>query len=129
MSFEELLSYLHFNHDDKEGGNESITQLEHVKVEQSVEEISKITIAFQLSKDFVCAYLKQLVDVAEESFQVIVKIGSRVHQHGVEDEAVEKNEDLHKDSEDKRERESQVFIEVVHLIVTLLLSFRKLEDW
>ncbi len=47
-----------------------------------------MSIWLQLNKDLICSYLKELVDVAEESKRVVIEILSRVHEHGEEDKAI-----------------------------------------
>jgi hypothetical protein len=101
MSFEKLLGDFHFNHDDEESGNERVAHLKHVEVEQSVQHIGKISVALQFGKDLVSADLKQLIDVAEETLEIVVKVVAWVHQHGVEDEAVEEDKDLKEDGHDE----------------------------
>lgn len=126
MSLQHFSSDLHLYKDNEKSRHECVANLEHIEVKKRIEHICKIAVTLQLCKDLKCANLKKLVDIAEESLEIVIEVLARVHEHGVEDESIEEDEHLQEDGHDEREGEAKVFVEVVHLVVFLPLW--ELED-
>ena len=67
-----------------------------------------------------------LVDVAEEGHGVILKVLTGVHEHGVEDKAVEHDDNGDENSHNDRECITQIGVEIVLVNICGVMT---LKNW
>jgi hypothetical protein len=101
------------DHGTKERRDQVTANKHHIKVQNGIEGIRKVTPAFEFNKYLISANLKVLIDIAEECHGVVLKVLAGVHDHRVEDEPVEHDDDGDEDAEDDGEGVTQVGVEVV----------------
>lgn len=98
--FEVILINFDPDHGAEKGRNQVASNENHVKIEDGVESVCKIASALEFDEDLIGSDLEILVDVAEEGHGVILKVLTGVHEHGVEDKAVEHDDNGDENSHD-----------------------------
>ncbi len=86
------------DHGAEKGRNQVTSDENHVKIEDGVKSVCEIPSALEFDEDLIGSDLEILVDVTKEGHGVILKVLAGVHDHGVEDKAIEHDDDRDENS-------------------------------
>lgn len=68
----------------KESRDKITANQHHIKIQDPIQQISNITSTFNLNKNLINSILEIIIKIREKTSNKIIKILTRVHQHGVQ---------------------------------------------